>query len=150
MPLKQQLDSDLKAAMLGGDKQKVSVLRGVKSVILNAEIAAGKRDSGLSDDELLALLSKEAKKRVESAELYVQGGNRARADEELAEKAVIDAYLPSQLSEAELTQVINEIIETTGASGPQAMGQVIGAVKAKVGAQADGAIIARLVKEKLT
>jgi uncharacterized protein YqeY len=95
------------------------------------------------------LLAKEAKKRQESADLYVQAGDQVRADAELAEKAIIEAYLPAQLSEAELVALIDEAIAATGASGPQGMGQVIGAVKAKAGASADGALVARLVKEKL-
>ena len=81
--------------------------------------------------------------------MYIQGGNQAKADAELAEKAIIEAYLPTQLSEAEIVTMIDEVIAQTGASGLQAMGQVIGQVKAKAGATADGGLIARLVKEKL-
>ena len=81
--------------------------------------------------------------------MYVQGGDQGRADAELAEKAIIDAYLPKQLSEAEISKLVDEAIAETGAAGPQAMGQVIGDVKKQAGAAADGAVIARLVKEKL-
>ncbi|HVX23842.1 MAG TPA: GatB/YqeY domain-containing protein [Candidatus Saccharimonadales bacterium] len=148
--LEQQIEKDLKTALLGGDAARVSTLRMIKSSLLNVKVDQGKRDTGLPDDEVQALLAKEAKKRQESADLYLQAGDQARADQELAEKAIITAYLPQQLSEAELQQVIDEMIAQTGASGPQAMGQVIGAVKAKVGATGDGALIAKLVKEKLS
>ena len=149
MPLKQQIDQDLKAALLSGDSVKVATLRGLKSVILNEEVAQGSRDTGIQDEVIVRLLSKESKKRQESADLYEQGGAHDRAKAELDEKAIIDAYLPEQLSVEELTKVIDEVISTTNASGMQAMGAVIGQVKQKVGATADGALIARVVKERL-
>jgi len=147
--LKNRIDQDLKQALLAGDKVLATTLRGLKSVILNAEISKGVREEGLPDDEIITLFSKEAKKRQESADLYQQGGNTEKADAELAEKKVIEAYLPQQLSDEELGAIIDEIIAGQNAAGPQAMGQVIGAVKQKVGAQADGSRIARLVKERL-
>ncbi len=151
--IKQQLQDDVKAAMLAGDTLRVETLRGLKSVILYAEVAAKKRESegeGLSDEEIIVLFAKESKKRSESAALYVQGGSPERADKEMAEKAIIDSYLPEQLSEAELSKLINEIVTEQGAEGMQAMGKVIGAVKAKAGSSADGALVARLVKERLS
>ena len=147
--LEDKIEQDLKAALLAGDKQRVTTLRGLKAVLLNVKIATGQRESGLTDDEVLPQLAKQAKQRQESADMYVQGGDQARADAELAEKAIIEAYLPAQLSDAEISKLIDEVITATGAAGPQAMGQVIGQVKAKTGAAADGAVIARLVKEKL-
>lgn len=147
--LEQQIEQDIKAALLAGQKDKATTLRGLKATLLNVKVAEGKRDSGLSDDEVIAVLSKQAKQRQESADLYVQGGNQSKADAELAEKAIIETYLPAQLSRDELVTLIDEVIATTGASGPQAMGQVIGAVKSKAGAAADGAVIAGLVKERL-
>lgn len=147
--LEERLEEDIKTAMLAGEGQRVTTLRGLKSTLLNAKIAGGTRDSGLGDDQVLAILGKEAKKRQESADLYVQGGDQARADAELAEKAIIEAYLPAQLSEAEVTQLVEEAITSTGAEGQAGMGKVIGAVRAKAGASADGAMIARITKEKL-
>jgi uncharacterized protein YqeY len=147
--LEQRIEADLKTAMLARETGRVDALRMVKSVLLNAKVAEGKRDTGLSDAEVITLLAKEAKKRQESADLYVQGGNQARADGELAEKALIEQYLPAQLSEAELGQIVDQVMSELQPAGLSAMGQVIGAVKAKVGASADGAVIARLVKEKL-
>lgn len=149
MSLKEQIDQDLKAAMLAGDKQTVTVLRGLKSAVLNVEIQNNSREDGLTDDEVIAVFGKEAKKRQESAEMYKQGNSPDRAQAELEEKAIIDKYLPQQLGDDELAQIIDEAIASTGAQGPQAMGQVIGAVKAKTAGQADGARIAQLVKEKL-
>lgn len=148
--LEQQIEKDLKTALLAGDSQRVSTLRGLKSVLHNVKVATGKRESGLSDEEILPLFSKEAKKRQESADLYVQGGDQGRADAELAEKAIIEAYLPEQLSEAEIAKLVDDVIAKTGAQGPSAMGQVIGQVKQKAGASADGSTIARIAKEKLS
>jgi uncharacterized protein YqeY len=149
MTLKQQIDQDLKTAMLAKDAQTVSVLRGLKGAILNVEIQNNSRDKGLTDPEVIAVFTKEAKKRQESAEMYKQGKSEDRAANELAEKAIIDKYLPKQLTDEELAQIIDEAIKTTGAAGPQAMGKVIGAVKGKVAGQADGGRIAAMVKEKL-
>lgn len=150
MGLRQQLDDDIKAAMLAGDTLRLDTLRGLKTVILYADVAAKKRDTGgIADDEIVGLFAKEAKKRQESAGLYRQGGSAERAEKELAEKAIIETYLPAQLSEAELGEIVDKAIAESGAEGPQAMGKVIGAVKAQVGNSADGSVIARLVKERL-
>jgi uncharacterized protein YqeY len=150
VPLRSQLDDELKAALLGSDALKVETIRGLKSVISYADIAAKKRDTGgISDDEILNLFAKEAKKRQESADLYVRGGSQERADKELAEKAIIEAYLPVQLSQAEIAAAVDAVITEQGAEGVQAMGKVIGAVKAQLGNTADGSIIAKLVKERL-
>ena len=149
MSLKERLQNDVKAAMLAGDALRLETLRGLKSVILYAEVAAGKREEGLGDSEIEALLAKEAKKRQESADLYIQGGSQDRADKELSEKAIIEEYLPQQMSEAELSALIDEVINQVKPEGMQQMGQVIGQVKTRAGNAADGALIARLVKEKL-
>jgi uncharacterized protein YqeY len=148
--LKARIDRDLKTALLAGEKDTATILRGLKSAILYVEVAKGARDTGLPEDELLAILAKESKKRQESAGLYVQGGSQERADKELAEKAVIDAYLPAQLDEEAVRKCVAEAAAELGASSPQQMGQVIGAVKQKLGTSADGAVIARLVKERLS
>jgi uncharacterized protein YqeY len=147
--LKEKIEQDLKTALLAGDKDTATVLRGLKGAILNAEIAAGKKDSGLEDNELLDLLAREAKKRQESADLYIKGGEQSRADTELKEKTLIEKYLPQQLSEDELIKLVDEAVDDIG-KDPAKLGQIIGAVKQKAGAGADGAVIARLVKEKVT
>lgn len=147
--LEQQIEQDIKTALLSGDKMRATTLRGLKATLLNVKVAEGKRDSGLSDEEVQKVLGKESKKRQESADLYKQGGDNTRAEAELAEKAIIDSYLPAQLGEDEIEKLIDEVIQQIGAEGPGALGQVIGQVKARAGASADGATIARLVKEKL-
>lgn len=149
LTLEQKLEQDIKDALLSGDKTRATTLRTLKAVLLNVKVEKGKRDSGLSDEEVLQVLGKESKKRQESADLYEQGGNQSKADAELAEKAVIDSYLPEQLSEEAIAKLVSEAIAGTGAAGPQDMGKVIGQVKAKAGASADGAVIARIAKEKL-
>ena len=147
--LEERIERDIKTALLAGDAERVSVLRGLKSTLLNEKVAKGKRDSGLTDEEVLPILSKEAKKRQESADLYKQGDDQTRADKELAEKAIIEEYLPAQLSEDEIAKLVEEAIRQTGATEQKDMGKVIGAVRAKTTGQADGAVVARLVKEKL-
>ncbi len=149
MGLKQQIDQDLKEALLAGQKEKAGTLRILKSVILNEEIAKGQREQGLSGDDILVCLKKEAKKRQEAADLYLKAGSQDRSDTELSEKAIIDAYLPTAMSETEIEKLIDSEIEKVGEVGSSAMGQIIGAVKSASGGTADGAVIARLVREKL-
>jgi uncharacterized protein YqeY len=147
--LEDKLEQAIKAALLAGDSTLVMTLRGLKAALLNAKVAAGTRGSSLSDEAVITVLAKESKKRQESADLYRQGGNQERAEAELREKAVIDDYLPEQLSEEQVAKIVNEVIASSGASDTSAMGQVIGQVKSKTGPSADGSMIARLVKEKL-
>ena len=148
--MQEQIDKDLKQALLGGDKPKAETLRGLKSAILNEAIAQGARDSGLSDEQIQKILAKESKKRQEAADLYKQGGSQERADSELSEKAIIDAYLPEQLGEDEIAKLVDEEVSKAGQPTMQDMGRIIGAVRARAGSQADGAVIAKLVKEKLS
>jgi uncharacterized protein YqeY len=148
--LKQQIEQDLKKALLAGDKERATTLRSLKSVILYAEVAEGSRDEGLSDEAIIALFSKEAKKRQESADFYVKGESNDRAQAELAEKAIIEGYLPQQLSDDELASIVDGVVAGLDVVGPQAMGQVIGQVKQKTAGQADGARIAQVVKARLT
>jgi uncharacterized protein len=147
--LKSQIENDMKAALLGGDRFRGDVLRGLKAVILNEEVAQNKRDEGLDDATIEQLIAKEVKKRLDSVQQYTDAGRPELAEAEQAEAKVLEAYMPEQLSEEDIQKVINETIAVLGVSGPQAMGQVIGAVKGKLGNTADGATIARLVKEAL-
>lgn len=149
MSIKAQIEQDIKQAMLAGDKSLVTTLRGLKSAILYVEVAKGQREHGLSDTELIDVLSKEAKKRQESADMYEQGGSPERAEAEKSEKTVIEKYLPTQLTEAEISQLVSEAISELGATDKQAMGQVIGLVKQRSQGAADGALIAKLTQEKL-
>lgn len=144
--LKSKLQADIKTALLAGDKTRAEILKSLKSAILYEEVAQKVRDTGLSDDNIETVLAREAKKRADAADLYAKNGRQDRAETELAEKAVIESYLPKQLSDEELAQVVSDVI----AGMPDAqMGPVIGAVKAKVGTSADGARVAAAVKAAL-
>lgn len=147
--LKQQIDRDLKAALLAGDKILATTLRGLKSAILYEEVAKGLREEGLGDDQITAILVREAKKRLESAELYQKGGDEDRAQAELKEKSVIEDYLPKQLSDEELQAIIDTTVNDLGTTSMQAMGQVIAVVKQKTLGTAEGGRIAKFVKKRL-
>ena len=149
MTLKSQLDNDIKAALLGGDRFRADILRNLKAAILNEEVAKNKRDEGVSDEEFEQVVAREVKKRLDSVEQYNAAARPELAETEAAEAKILEVYLPEQLSEEEIKKVIDETIAALGVSGPQAMGQVIGAVKGKLGSSADGGTIARLVKEAL-
>jgi uncharacterized protein YqeY len=149
MNIKEQLTQDIKKALLEGDKFKATVLRGLKSTILYAEVAEGKRETGLQDDQIITLLQKEAKKRQDSIDMYAKAGEQERADKELAEKEIIASYLPAQLLESEIAEHVDAVIADLNAQDSKSMGQVIGAVKARTGGAADGATVARLTKERL-
>ncbi|HRQ97791.1 MAG TPA: GatB/YqeY domain-containing protein [Candidatus Saccharibacteria bacterium] len=150
MALKDQINDDLKAALLGGDRFKGEVLRGLKAVILNEEVAKGKRDEGLDDAVIEQLIAREVKKRNESALIYDDAGRPELAENERKELKVISDYLPAQLSEADIEATVQRVISSLGVSDASAMGQVIGAVKKELGSSADGAIIAKLVKNALS
>jgi uncharacterized protein YqeY len=147
--MQDKIDSDLKAAMLSGDKQKAEVLRGLKTALQYEAFNAGSQDRSVSDEVAQKVLAREAKKRQDTAEIYKNAGEAARAEAELSEKKIIDTYLPEQLGEEEVKRVVDEEVSNQGASSPSDMGKVIGAVRARLGASADGATIARLVKEAL-
>lgn len=149
MALKEQLQSDMKAALLGGNRFEADVLRNLKAAILNEEVARNKREEGLSDPEIEQVIAREVKKRRESIALYAQNGRQDLADDEAREVAVLETYLPEQLSDDEIRTLVDEVIAELDVAGPQAMGQVIGAVKTRAGSAADGALVARIVKEQL-
>jgi len=149
MALKAQFDNDIKAALLSGDRFTASVLRDFKAAILNEEVAQKKRDEGLADSEIEKILIREVKKRAESAAIYDGADRSELAQAERAESKVLEAYLPEQVSEADIKAAVDEAIVATGATNPAMMGQVIGAVKSQLGNSADGGTIARLVKEAL-
>ncbi|HVX58836.1 MAG TPA: GatB/YqeY domain-containing protein [Candidatus Saccharimonadales bacterium] len=147
--IEKRIESDLKAALLGGDKKKTEILRVLKSALLYEAVALNKKDEGLDDEQIQKVLARESKKRAEAADLYKNAGEQERAEAELAEKAVIDSYLPAQLSEAEVKAIVDEELAKIDNPTPADMGKVIGAVRAKTGAQAEGSTIARLVKSSL-
>lgn len=149
MALKDRIQNDTKAALLGGDRVVGDILRNLKAAILNEEVAQNKRESGLSDEEIEQVIAREVKKRNESIAVYEQNRREDLAATERKEAEVLSIYLPEQLGEEEIREIVTAKINELGATGPQAMGQVIGAVKQQVGNKADGAIVARIVKESL-
>lgn len=148
--LKDTIQSDLKAAMLSGDKQRSSVLNMLKGAVLNQEIASGRRDTGLGDEAVLGVLQKEAKKRLDAATLYQNAGDKEREAAERYEHDIISTYLPKQMSDDELSSIVDGQITKLQPSGMQDMGKVIGAVKAETEGKADGSRIATIVKEKIS
>lgn len=152
MALSAQIQDDLKAALLNrdsGNRFVADTLRNLKAAILNEEVAQNKRDTGLTDDEIEKVIAREVKKRQESIRLYEENGRPELAESEKQELSVLSEYLPQQLTEDEIREIAKTVIAETGASSPQQMGQVIGGVKAKAGTAADGAVVARVVRELL-
>ncbi len=140
------IQADLKSAMLAGDALKVEVLKGLKSSIQNHRIATKKEPS---DEAIIKLTKKEVKKRHEAASLYQQAGATERQQKELSEVKILEKYLPKQLSDEELREIIGKILEENKIDSPQKLGAGIGLANKQVGASADGAKIAQIVKEKL-
>ena len=146
MSVVKKIDSDLIEALKAGDKAKVTVLRGLKSDLKYKLIDKGEE---LTDDDAIAVLSSAAKKRRESIEQFRQGNRDDLADKEQSELAVIEQYLPAQLDEAKLRQIVAEAIEETGADSPQKIGLVMKVVMPKIKGQADGKLVNRLAAELL-
>lgn len=150
MALKQRITDDIKAALLGGDRFVGETLKNLKAAILNEEVAQNKRDEGLDNATIEQIIAREVKKRTESVKMYEQGGRADLAENEQNEINVIKAYLPEQLGEDEVKSIVEAAVQQLGANGMSDMGKVIGVVKAKVGNTADGALVAKLVKEALS
>ncbi|UYO40984.1 GatB/YqeY domain-containing protein [Rhodopseudomonas palustris] len=149
--LRDDINTAVKEAMKAKDERKLSTLRMVNSTIKNADIEArGQGKPPLSDGDLLSLLQKMIKQRQESVELYDKGGRAELADQERAEIAVIQAYLPQQMSDDEVKAAIAATISETGAAGIKDMGKVIGALKAKYAGQMDFGKASGMVKAALT
>lgn len=142
------INSDLKKAMLAGDKPLVEVLKGIKTAVQYLSVSMGV-DNSPSEDEIVNTLKKEQKKRIDAADLYKAANEVARADKELYESEMIAKYLPATLSESEVATVVDQEIEKIGGLDSKNMGQVIGAVKKVCGPASDGSVIARIVKERL-
>ena len=149
MSLKQQIDGDIKKAMLAKNKEELEALRGIKSLILLAETEKG-GSGDVSSDVENKLLMKAAKQRKESADIFVQQGRKDLADKELLQLDIISRYLPKQLSAEDIESEVKKIIGETGAKGPQDMGKVMGVATKKLAGQADGKVISELVKKLLT
>lgn len=146
MTLKQQLTDDMKTAMRGGDKHRLGVIRLVLAAVKQREVD---ERIELDDAQTLAVLEKMLKQRKDSVSQYVAGHREDLAEVERAEMAVIEAYLPAQLDDAELDALIAEAIAATGASSPRDMGKVVAAVKEKAAGRADMGKVSALIKAKL-
>lgn len=149
MALKTRIEDEMKAALISGNRFLGETLRNLKAAILNEEVAKNVREQGLGDDDVEKVIAREVKKRDESAKIYRDNGRPELAEPEEKEAEILRGYLPEQMSEADLTNIIERIMAESGASGASAMGQVIGMVKKEVGNSADGSLIAKIVKEKL-
>ena len=148
--MREKINDDLKTAMKAGDKDRVGTLRLINAAIKSADIEA--RPSGkdkISDSDILSVLAKMVKQRRDSIEQYVAGGRQDLADKEQSEIAVIEGYLPQQMSEDEAKAAIAAIIKETGAAGPKEMGKVMAALKAKYAGQMDFGKASALTKELL-
>ena len=148
MGLKERLKEDLTASMRSRDEVRTGTIRMVLTAITNEEVA-GKEVRILVDAEIITVLSREAKKRREAAEAFDSAGSKGRAELERKEGGIIAEYLPAQLSEAELKEMIAAAIAESGATGPGGMGLVMKALSPKIAGRADGAAVSAAVKAAL-
>lgn len=148
--LRDRFMSDLKEAMKAGDKPRLGTIRLMQAALKEKDIEARGAGKGpISDDEILQLLQKMVKQRQESAKMYTDGGRPELAEQETAEIAVITAYLPKQMDEAEAKAAIAAVIAETGAAGVKDMGKVMGELKARYAGQMDFGKASPLVKQLL-
>lgn len=148
MDLFETINGDIKKAMLAREQARLNTLRGIKKEFLEAKTAKGS-DGTLSDDAALKILTKMVKQRKESAEIYVSQSRQDLADAELAEAAIIEEYLPKQLSDEELTTALTEIIAQVGATSAKDIGKVMGVASKQLSGKAEGRAISAKVKELL-
>ena len=142
------ISNDIKEAMKTKDKVALDTLRNIKKVLLEAKTAPGANDT-VSDETAIKLIQKLAKQGKESAELYSSQNRPELAAEELAQVAVMEKYLPKQMSEEEIATALKEIITQTGAAGPQDMGKVMGVATKQLAGKAEGRVISTIVKQLL-
>jgi uncharacterized protein YqeY len=146
--LKDRLRADLTTAMKARDELSTATLRMVLSAV-SAEEVAGKEARDLTDDDVMAVLRREAKKRREAAEAFAGAGRGEQAERERAEEGVIAAYLPAQLEDADLAAIVADVVTRTGAAGMKDMGKVMGAVTGQVAGRAEGGRVAAEVRRQL-
>ena len=146
MSLTDQINNDIKTAMLAKDASKLEALRAIKSALLLLKTSP----EGQNEASELKALQKMVKQRKETAEVYVGQGRQELADVELAQAAVIEHYLPKQMGEDELKAILQNIIATVGASSPADMGKVMGVATKELSGKADGSVISKMVKQLLT
>ncbi|GII30803.1 GatB/YqeY domain-containing protein [Planotetraspora mira] len=147
--LKDKLKADLTTSMKARDEVRLRTIRMALAAI-GVEEVAGKTARELSDDEIVKVLTREAKKRREASEAFANAGRAEQAQAELDEQAILDEYLPAQLSDAELGALVDEAIAESGAAGPKAMGQVMKVLNPKVAGRAEGGRVAQAVRARLS
>ena len=138
----EQVQADTREAMKAGERDRVAALRLITDAL--------QKDQKEGNDDEVAVLRRERKRRLEAAEAYRDGGSADRAEAEEAEAAIIDGYLPAELDDDELAAIVDEAIADSGAEGPQDMGKVMGPTMAKVAGRADGKRVSALVRERLS
>jgi uncharacterized protein YqeY len=143
---KDRLQREMREALKAGEKVRLGALRMLSAAVKNREVELGHE---LSDDELVEVASREVKRRKEAAEAFEKAGRQELADKEQEEHAVLESYLPAQLSEEEVAALIDEGVAATGASGPGDLGKVMGHVMGKAKGRVDGGTVNRLVRERL-
>jgi len=147
MNITDQINNDIKQAMLAKEKDKLAALRAVKSELLLEATKGG--DGGVSDEMGMKLIQKLVKQRKDAAAIFVEQGREDLAKDELFQVEVLSVYLPAQMGEEEVRKEVQAVIAQVGASGPQDMGKVMGPIMGKLNGKADGKLISALVKEEL-
>jgi len=148
MKLTEQIDADLKAAMLARDEVRKLTIRGIKKDIIEARTAPGSNGE-VSDADVLKIVARMLKQRKDSAAIYIEQGRPDLAENELAEAGVLEEYMPKQLSEEELVAAIKAIIAQTGAQGPKDMGKVMGFATKQLAGKVEGKVLSQAVKQLL-
>lgn len=148
MKLTEQIDADLKAAMLARDEVRKLTIRGIKKEIIEARTAPGSSGE-VGDDEVVKICAKLLKQRKDSAAIYIQQSRPELAESELAEAAILEGYMPKQMSAEELESAIRSIIAQTGAEGPKDMGKVMGVASKQLAGKVEGRVLSDTVKQIL-
>ena len=149
MTLREKILADLKDAMKSGDSVRRDTLRLIDSGIKNMEIEKQKRETGLTDEEVLSVISRAVKQRQDSIRQFEDGGRPDLAEKEKIELDIIMPYLPAQLSKESVTAIVQEVITQTGAAGAGDIGKVMGQAMAKMKGEADGNVVREIAKELL-
>ncbi|MBA4337082.1 aspartyl-tRNA amidotransferase [bacterium] len=147
MSLKEKVQEDLTTAMKAREELKVSALRMLKADIMKLEVSGAKKEA--TDEDIISIIQKQVKQRKDSEEQFRAGGRAEMADKEAAESKILESYLPEQMSEEEVREIVKAAIQETGATSKADMGKVMGAVMPKVKGKADGKIINKIVMELL-
>lgn len=150
MSLKQKIADDLKNAMKAGDSAKRDTLRMVDSMVKNAEIEKMKKEDGLSDEEILEVISRAVKQRKDSLAQYESGGRADLAEKEKKEIEILMEYLPKQMGEDEIRAIVKEVIAGAGVSGKAEIGKIMGPLMGRLKGQADGSLVKKIAEEELS